>query len=209
VLLSSGLSPYAELDGAVEQLHDLGAVFAVLQCSSAYPCPPEDVGLNVLAELRERYGGEVGLSDHSGTIYPGLAAVALGASVLEVHVTLSREAFGPDVTSSLTTDELRQLVEGSRSIRTMLDHPVDKDRAAASRAELRTMFTRSLVARRPLPVGHVLGDDDLAAKKPGGGIDPSSRPAVVGRRLVRALAADEAVGPADVDPALDDGGGPA
>lgn len=193
VLLSSGMSPLAELDDAVARVRSAGAPLAVLQCTSRYPSTPEDVGLNVLGEFRARWGAAVGLSDHSGTIYPGLAAVSLGAQVVEVHVTLSREAFGPDVASSLTTDELRQLTDGARAIATMLAHPVDKDRAAAERAELRRVFTRSLVAAAPLPAGHVLTADDLVAKKPGGGLPPADREALVGRRLLRPLEADARV----------------
>ncbi|MBL8778081.1 MAG: N-acetylneuraminate synthase family protein [Acidimicrobiales bacterium] len=193
VLLSSGMSPLAELDDAVARVRSAGAPLAVLQCSSSYPCPPEAVGLNLLGAFRDRWGCPVGLSDHTGTIYPGLAAVALGADVVEVHVTLSREAFGPDVGSSVTTAELRQLTEGARAIATMLRHPVDKDRAAAERSDLRTVFTRSLVAASSLPAGHVLGAGDLLAKKPGGGLPPGEREALLGRRLQRSLQADERV----------------
>ncbi len=85
---------------------------AVLQCTSDYPTAPAQVGLNLLGELARRYGVPVGLSDHSGTIFPGLAAVALGASVVEVHLALSREQFGPDVAVSLTPDDLRRLTDG-------------------------------------------------------------------------------------------------
>jgi len=202
VLVSSGLSTFAELDAAVACLREADAAFAVLQCSSTYPCPPEDVGLNLLATLGARYGCPVGLSDHSGTIYPGLAAVALGAKVIEIHVTLTREGFGPDVSSSVTTTELRQLVEGTRFISTMLDSPVDKDQAADERSELRSMFTRSLVARYPIRAGHVLGPEDLVAKKPGGGIEPAQRTNVIGRRVSRSLDTDERLRPDDVDPPL-------
>ena len=191
VLLSSGMSPLAELDQAVACVRSVGAPFAVLQCSSSYPCPPEEIGLNLLGEFRERWGCPVGLSDHSGTVFPGLAAVALGAEVVEVHVTLSREAFGPDVGSSVTTEELRQLTEGARAIATMLDHPVDKDRAADERAGLRAVFTRSLVAGSDLPSGHVLRAQDVLAKKPGGGLPPGERATLVGRRLRHGVQADD------------------
>lgn len=200
ILLSSGMSPLGELDAAVERLRAAGVAFTVLQCSSTYPCPPEAVGLNLLGTLAERYGCDVGLSDHSGTIFPALAAVALGARVVEVHVTLSRESFGPDVSSSVTTGELRQLVEGTRFIAAMVDHPVDKDRAAEERGALRAMFTRSLVARGPLPAGHVLTADDLLAKKPGGGTPPSALGTLVGRSLQRPVATDEPVGEDDLQP---------
>lgn len=200
VLLSSGMSPLAELDAAVGCLAEGPAPYAVLQCSSSYPCPPEAVGLNLVPTLRERYGVEVGLSDHSGTIYPSLAAVALGATVLEVHVTLSREAFGPDVASSVTTAELAQLTEGARFVATALAHPVDKDAAAAERAPLRAVFTRSLVAAADLAAGHELAAGDLVAKKPGGGLPPDARDRLVGRRLRRDLAADAPIAEDDLVP---------
>lgn len=193
VLLSTGLSPLTEIDAAVARVQAHQAPLAVLQCTSAYPCPPERVGLNLLATYRSRYGCAVGLSDHSGTIYPGLAAATLGADVLELHLTLSREMFGPDVTSSVTTAEFRQLADGVRAIERMLAHPVDKDASAAELAGTRQLFTRSLVARRDLPAGWVLRRDDLVAKKPGGGVPPARLTALVGRPLVRAVRADQPV----------------
>ncbi len=199
VLLSSGMSTYAELDAAVEVLRRSDAHLAILQCSSTYPCPPEEVGLNVMSEIRARYRCEVGLSDHSGTVYPSLAALTLGASVVEVHVTLSRESFGPDVTSSVTTAELATLCDGATWISTMARHPLDKDRAAAAREDVRVIFSRSLVARTALPAGHILSEGDLAAKKPGGGLPLGARESLVGGRLTRPLAADEQVQPTDVE----------
>ena len=190
VMLSSGMSSIAETDAAVArvQAHDVPLV--VLQCTSSYPCPPERVGLNLLAEFRDRYGCAVGLSDHSGTIYPSLAAAALGMDVLEVHVTLSREMFGPDVPASVTTSELRQLVDGVRFIERMLDHPVDKDREAADLGPMRSLFTKSLVARTDLPAGTVLAEEHLTMKKPGTGLPASRLPELFGRRLVRDVKAD-------------------
>lgn len=200
VLLSSGMSGWAELDDAVERLRGAGAgPLAILQCTSAYPVAPQRLGLNVLAEIRERYGCATGLSDHSGTIFPSLAAVALGARVLEVHVTLSRETFGPDVSASVTTGELRTLVDGVRYVAAALEVPVDKDAVASEMAPMRALFGRSLVARRPLPVGHVLGASDLTAKKPGDGIPPARLEALVGRRLCRPLGSDEPLHDEDLE----------
>lgn len=192
VLLSSGMSGWAELDSAVKLLRAAGAgPLAVLQCTSAYPVAPERVGLNVLSDIRQRYGCAAGLSDHSGTIFPALAAVALGARVIEVHVTLSREMFGPDVAASVTTSELRQLVDGVRFLEAALAAPVDKDRAAAELAPMRTLFGRSLVASRALPAGHVLAASDLIAKKPADGIPASRLDSLIGRRLNRPLKPDD------------------
>lgn len=191
VILSSGLSDRAELDAAVARVRGHGVPVAVLQCTTAYPCPPERLGLNVLGELRARYGCPVGLSDHSGTIYAGLAAAALGAELLEVHVTLSREAFGPDVAASVTTGELRQLADGLAFIGAARAAPVDKDAAAAHARPLRAVFTKSVVARMDLRAGTVLRAEHLAAKKPGSGIPADRLPELVGVRLARDVRADE------------------
>ena len=189
VLLSSGLSAWAELDAAVATVRAHAPV-GVFQTTSAYPCPPEQLGLNVLAELRTRYGCPVGLSDHSATTFAGLAAVTLGASLLELHVTFSRECFGPDVVASVTTGELATLVAGVRFVERALAHPVDKDAMAAQLVELKRMFGKSIVAARELPTGHVIAAADLVYKKPGTGIAAARRDEIVGRQLKRAVSAD-------------------
>jgi N-acetylneuraminate synthase len=199
VLISTGMSPYKEIDAIVERVQARSVPFAVMQCSSSYPCPPERVGLNVLELFRDRYKAPVGLSDHSGTIYPSLAAATLGATVLEVHVTLSREMFGPDVPASVTTEDLRRLVEGVRFIEAMRSHPVDKDAAAEAMRPMREVFTKSIVARRDLDAGTVLRADDLATKKPGTGLPAERLTEVVGRRLRRPVRADEPLRAEDLE----------
>jgi N-acetylneuraminate synthase len=190
ILLSSGMSPLSEIDTAVEMVKAHGLPLTILQCTSAYPCPPEKIGLNLIPFFRERYGCGVGLSDHSGIIYPGLAAATLGINVLEVHVTLSREMFGPDVPASITPSELNQLVEGIRFIETMKANPVDKNAMAAEMAPLRDLFTKSVVARIALPAGTVLQEDHLTVKKPGTGIPAIRLKELINRTLKRAVAAD-------------------
>jgi N-acetylneuraminate synthase len=193
------MSDLAEIAAAVARARAGGVPLALLQCSTAYPCPPEKVGLNVIGELRERFGCAVGLSDHSGTIYPGLAAATLGIDLLEVHVTLSREMFGPDVPASVTTAELRQLVDGVRFIERMRASPVDKDAAARETEPLRRLFRKSLVARTDLAAGTLLRPDHLAAKKPGTGIPEREIASVVGRRLRRGVAADAMLSDEDLE----------
>lgn len=193
VLISTGMSSLAEIDAAVRRVQDRGVPVAVLQCTTAYPCPPERIGLNLIPFFRARYGCHVGLSDHSGTIYAGLAAAALGIDVLEVHVSLSREMFGPDVPASITTTELRQLVEGVRFIDRMRAHPVDKDEAARDLSPLRDIFTKSIVTRAALPAGTILEPEHLAVKKPGTGIPAARFGDVIGRRLRVGVDADELI----------------
>jgi N-acetylneuraminate synthase len=199
VLLSTGMSPLAEIDAAVARVKARGVPAGVFQCTTAYPCPAEKIGLNLIPFYRERYGCWVGLSDHSATIYPGLAGVAIGMDLLEVHVALSREMFGPDVVASITTAELRQLVEGVRFIERMRAAPVDKDVSARESAPLRRLFTRSLVAREALPAGTVLAPEHLVIKKPGTGLSPERLREVIGRRLTRSVAADQVLAVEDIE----------
>ena len=159
----------------------------------SYPTPPEKVGLNVLAQLADRYDCPVGLSDHSATIHAGVAAVALGASLVEVHLTFSHAAFGPDATSSLTPEGLAELVRGIRFVETALAHPIDKDTFAAELEPLRKTFGKSVVASRDLPKGHELRAEDLALKKPGNGLPPSRYESLIGRVLARAVDADDLI----------------
>lgn len=199
ILLSSGMSPLSEIDRAVESVKAKGLPLAVFQCTTAYPCPPEKIGLNLIPFLRERYGCAVGLSDHSGTIYPSLAAAALGARVLEVHVTLSDEMFGPDVPASVNTVELRQLVEGVRFIEKMHVNPINKDEMAEEMEPLRQLFTKSVVTRVDLEVGAVLREDLLTVKKPGTGIPAERLNEIIGRRLRHEVTADQILQESDLE----------
>ena len=169
VLLSTGMSSLQEIDDAVQRIKSNGLPFAVLQCTSMYPTPPEKEGINMIPLFMERYDCPVGLSDHSGTIYAPMAAATLGASLLEVHVTFSYEMFGPDVPASVTMAELKQLAEGVRFIETMRASPVDKDEVAVELTEMRQLFTKSVVARTDLSAGTVLEAKHLTVKKPGRG----------------------------------------
>jgi N-acetylneuraminate synthase len=145
----------------------------------------------MLGVFRDRYRIPVGLSDHSGKIYSGLAAVTLGASILEVHVTLSREMFGPDVPVSLTPSELKELVEGVRFIENALSHPVDKDQFAAELGNMRTIFGKSLATRLAFKAGHTLRREDFTARKPGTGILAERLEEVIGKTLKRDVNAGE------------------
>lgn len=189
VLVSSGMSYLEEMDATVAHLKAAGSPVAVFQCTTAYPCPAEKIGLNQISELMQRYDCPVGLSDHSGTPYPSLAAVTLGAKLIEVHITFSREMFGPDVSASLTTDEFKQMVAGVRFIETMKANPFPKDSVAETLEPLRRMFGQSLVAAVDLPAGTVLKREDLSCRKPGHGIAATDYTSLIGRKLKHAVKA--------------------
>lgn len=184
VMVSSGMSSLEEVDLAIATLKSEGCRYALFQCTSAYPCPPERLGLNLLSDFRDLYSCPVGLSDHSGTIYAGLAAATLGAEMLEVHVCFSREMYGPDVPASLVPDELALLAEGCRFIRRALAQQVDKNAESESMHGLRDLFTKSIVARTALAAGTVIGPQDIAFKKPGTGIPARRYAEIIGKRLL-------------------------
>jgi N,N'-diacetyllegionaminate synthase len=191
IMLSTGFSNILEIDTAMARIKSANIPCAITQCTSMYPCPPEKVGLNLISVYRQRYECAVGLSDHSGTIFPGLAAAAMGIEVLEVHVTFSRECFGPDVPASITTGELKTLVEGVRFIEKMNAHAVNKDELSVEMLPTRKLFTKSLVAKMDLPEGTVLTPDCLVLRKPGTGIPGDRLASIMGRRLKSAVAAGE------------------
>jgi len=185
ILVSTGMSAWQEIDETVALLRSRGAEFTLMQCTSRYPTSLSEVGLNVLEQMRSRYSCPVGLSDHSGTPFPALAAMARGATVIEIHVTFDRRMFGPDVPASITFDELAFLTRARDAFNEMDGHPVDKDAMAQSLASMRQMFGRSLAPSRALPTGTVLAPDMLVAKKPGGGIPTEALPELIGQRLAR------------------------
>ncbi len=198
VFLSTGMSRLTEIEEAVERIRKRAEV-TVLQCTSEYPCPPQRVGLNLIPLFRRRFGCGVGLSDHSGTIYAGLAAATLGIDVLEVHVTLSREMFGPDVKASITTAELRQLVDGIRFIERARWTQVSKDQMASELSPLRSIFSKSVAARTDLSAGSKVELSHLALRKPGTGIPADRIPGLLGRTLSRGVRAGEFLSESDFE----------
>jgi N,N'-diacetyllegionaminate synthase len=199
VLLSSGMSTLAEVDEVVQKVQTAGLPLLVFQCTSKYPAGAEDIGLNMLDYYRQRYRTPVGLSEHTGKIYTGLAAATLGADMIEVHVTLSRQMFGPDVIVSLTPTELRQLTEGVHFIHTMLKHPLEKDTSVVDLQPMRSLFSKSLAAKIPLKAGRVLRREDVSARKPGTGIPAAQIEEFIGRKLRRDVAVDAFFSPDDFE----------
>ena len=193
VLLSSGMSTWEELNAALAALQSAQQKVPVtlLQCTSEYPCPHERVGLNVMEEMRERYGLPVGLSDHSADLFTPVVAVARGAVVIEKHLTFSRAMYGSDARHSLEPTEFKSMIEGIRCAEVILTNTVDKDLVARQFREMKHIFEKSIVARRNLQAGTCLTHDDIDFRKPGTGISAAQAESVVGRVLKRAVKAEE------------------
>lgn len=183
LIVSSGMSSWHELDTIVERLSRSRSPYTLLQCTSKYPTPLADVGLNNLYEMKKRYGCRIGLSDHSGTLSPSLAAIARGFTIIEVHATFDRRMFGPDVSASLTIEQIASLAQFAGDLRCMDASPVNKDEMATALGQQKALFNRSLALRQNLPGGHVLCEKDLTQKKPGSGIPWSEKERVIGRKL--------------------------
>ncbi len=189
-LISFGLQSVEEAKRAGDILRAAGAAEVVpLHCVTLYPTPYSLARLDRLATLREALGLPIGISDHTVGRHVALAAVALGARVVEKHFTLSRDMYGPDASLALEPDELEDLVEGVREIETMLANPVDKDELEPF-AEMKRVFEKSVVAVADIPTGATLEEAMLAAKKPGTGIPAHRLREVVGRRARVDIAAD-------------------
>lgn len=199
VILSSGMSPWDELDRAVGVVKASRSGLAVLQCTSEYPCPPERVGLNVMLEMRDRYGVPVGLSDHTVNPYATLAAVALGATVIERHLTFSRKMYGSDAKHSLEPAELADLIRGIREIEVMRATDVDKDNIENLR-EMKSIFEKSVVALKHVAAGAVFERDALGIRKPGTGLPAARLKDVVGRRAARDVTAGRVLVEDDLAP---------
>lgn len=183
ILFSTGMCTLQELDVVVQQTIAFGIPFGIFQCTSEYPCSPDRWGLNMIRMLKDRYQCPVGFSDHSGTVSAGMAAATLGASFIEVHVTFSRSMFGPDVSASITFEELAQLVQGVKLIRRAIDAPVDKDVIANGKKDLRSIFGRSWSLREDLTAGTRLLREHLTLKKPGIGIPYDQVGVILGKKL--------------------------
>lgn len=182
IILSSGMSSYEELDRTVAYLRERKVEFSILQCTTSYPTKPEQYGLNVISELKNRYNVRVGFSDHSASTATSIAAVTLGAEILEFHAVYDRRQFGPDSSSSLTINEIEGLVKDVRAIKDALNSPVDKNSNSAFK-DLKDIFEKSLAVNKDLPKGAVITFKDLEAKKPKGyGIDASNFMAVIGKK---------------------------
>jgi len=187
IILSSGMSSYKELDETIRFLKPYGGKLSILQCTTKYPTSAEDVGLNVISELKEKYDFPIGLSDHSGTIYPSLSAVSIGAEVLEFHVIFDRKMFGPDSKSSLTIDEVNQLVQGVRFIEKSLNNNIDKADNSKFK-ELKNIFEKSLAINKDMESGDIITFNDLEAIKPSGfGISAKDYKMVLGKRINKSI----------------------
>lgn len=198
LIVSTGMSTTDEIKAAAKFLDDRNASYALLHCQSTYPAALHNIHLRFMETLREIHP-VVGYSGHERGIAVSTAAVALGAVIIERHITLDREMEGPDHAASLEPEEFKALVSGIREVEAARGEKLAE--RALSQGELinRENLAKSLVAARDLPVGTMISESDIAVKSPGQGLSPLKMPALLGRRLTRTMAADDYFFQSDLD----------
>ncbi len=192
VILSTGMAELQEIGDAIQVLKSNGTDdITILHCTTQYPAPVKDVNLNAMKMLREKFGYPVGYSDHTQGIEVDIAAVALGAAVIEKHFTLDRNLPGPDHLASLEPQELKAMVDGIRKVELALGTGEKK----LSRAELenRSVARKSIVAKRNIRAGEILTADNITTKRPGTGISPMRWDEVIGTGAVRDFEEDDLI----------------
>ena len=190
VVISTGMATLAEVEQAVETVRAEGnEQIVLLHCVSIYPPEYDTIHLRNMATLQEAFDVPVGFSDHTlGTAIP-LAAIAIGACIIEKHFTLDQDMAGWDHAISANPEQMRTIVAEGKNIQIALGE--NRRTVSAAELEKRKKFRRSLVARRKLERGHVLTEADLDAKRPGTGIAPNEINYVIGRRLASDVVADQ------------------
>ena len=192
IILSTGMSTLQEVDDALAVLRENGAgKIILLHCTTNYPTPMQDVNLNAMLTLKSKCGCVVGYSDHTRGIEVPIAAVALGAEVIEKHFTLDRNMEGPDHKASLEPDELEAMVKAIRNIEKALGDGI-KIPSESEKANI-AVVRKSIVARRMIEKGELFSEENITTKRPGTGLSPMLWDSVIGRAATRKYEEDELI----------------
>lgn len=194
VILSTGMSIMGEIEAAIDVLEQAGTPrtnITVLHCTTEYPTPMAEVNLRAMQSIHSAFGVAVGYSDHTSGIEVAIAAVAMGASIIEKHFTLDRTLPGPDHKASLEPDELKTMVTAIRNIEIALGDGIK--RLTPSEARNKPIVRKSLVASQSIKSGEVFSAQNITAKRPGAGISPMCWDEVLGRKASRDFMPDEMI----------------
>lgn len=192
VMLSTGMANLGEIEAAITVIEQAGTprhCITLLHCTTEYPAPMEDVNLLAMLAMKAAFGVDVGYSDHTPGIEVAIAAVALGATVIEKHFTLDRNLPGPDHQASLEPHELKAMVGAIRNVERALGDGIK--RPSASELKNKPIARKSLVATKDINVGEKFTSENVGTKRPGTGISPMRWDEVIGRPATRAFVADE------------------
>lgn len=192
IILSTGMCELDEIEAALNLLKENGAgEVSLLHCTTEYPTPYEDVNLKAMQTLKDKFGLRVGYSDHTKGIEVPIAAVAMGATIIEKHFTLDKNMEGPDHKASLEPDELKAMVDSIRNIEKALGNGVKKP--ANSEIKNIAIARKSIVAKCDITEGEIFTEDNITTKRPGNGISPMKWNDVLGTKAIRAFGEDELI----------------
>ncbi|CAE06963.1 putative N-acetylneuraminic acid synthetase [Parasynechococcus marenigrum WH 8102] len=194
VILSTGMANLGEIEAALSVLEQAGtfrSMITVLHCTTEYPAPVEQVNLRAMNSISQAFDVAVGYSDHTSGISVPIAAVAMGAVLIEKHLTLNRTLPGPDHKASLEPDQFAAMVQGIRTIEQALGDGIK--RPTPSEQSNLPVVRKSLVAACPIRAGEIFSENNLTAKRPGTGISPIHWDAWIGRKASRDFAEDEMI----------------
>ena len=196
IYLSSGMSSLNEIDDAIKIFPNKSNL-VIMQCTSMYPCTPKYVGLNIIQYLKEKYGINVGFSDHTVTNTAALMAFAFGARTIEKHLTFSKKMYGSDAPYASEPDQFKELTLLLNEAEIILNNPVNKDEMILKLNDMKHVFEKSIVAKFNLKKGKIITFEDLAFKKPGGGLKPEYYKQLLGKRLIKDIKEDQVLNEED------------
>jgi N,N'-diacetyllegionaminate synthase len=192
IILSTGMSTMKDIESALSVLRENGADdITVLHCTTEYPTPFEDVNLRAMNTIRDQFNVSVGYSDHTKGIEVSIAAVAMGATVIEKHFTLDRNMEGPDHKASLEPDELRAMVNAIRNIELAMGNG-QKEPAESEKKNI-AIARKSIIAKQNITKGEIFTEDNLTVKRPGNGISPMKWFEVIGQKAIKDFQEDELI----------------
>ena len=194
VILSTGMATLGDIEAAIDALEQAGtprARITVLHCTTEYPTPMAEVNLRAMLSIQQAFGVDVGYSDHTPGIEVAIAAVAMGACVIEKHFTMDCNLPGPDHKASLEPDGLKAMVAAIRNIDVALGDGIK--RSTVSETRNRDVMRKSLVASQPIAAGEAFSPENIAVKRPGTGISPMRWDEIIGRTASREFSADDLI----------------
>ena len=192
VIMSSGMCTWSEIADAVQVLRDHGTTdLSLLHCTTEYPAPYNEVNLKVINAMQDKFGVKVGYSDHTQGIEVAVAAVAMGAEIIEKHFTLSREMEGPAHKASLEPQELNSMVQAIRNVEMAIGS--SEKRPSTSEIQNMKVARKSIVAKRNIKIGEMFSEENLTTKRPGTGLSPMLWNSVIGQVAVRNFEKDECI----------------
>ncbi len=189
IILSTGMSSWQDIDNAFKILNTNNNL-TIMQCSSMYPCPAENTGLNILSEIKKRYPVNLGFSDHTTGIAASIAAATMGANIIEKHLTFSKQMYGSDAYNALEPTEFKYLSDSLKFIWRAIDNPVNKDDLKPYK-KMKKIFEKSIVASKNLKKGEKISRKNISLKKPGTGLNSNFINNILGKKIKKNLNKDD------------------